>query len=121
MLRSLLHDETGFIVSLELVLIASIAVIALVVGFNEICVAINTELNDISNAIGALNQSYGVNGYVGSDHYCGKLKSFYAGSRFYDTHDDCDNNQSCDVVIPVNNGGTTTGTTTGTGATANSG
>lgn len=101
MLRSLLRDEGGFIVSLELVLIGTIAVLALVVGLNEVTVAITTELNDISNAIGALNQSYAVSGYHGSDNYCGKLKSFYSGSRFNDTHDDCDNNQSCDIVIPT--------------------
>lgn len=101
MFGALLHDESGFIVSLEMVLIASIAVLALVVGLNEVAVAVNTELNDISNAIGALNQSYGVSGFSGFDG-C-KQKSFFHGSRWMDTHDDCDNNQSCDIVIPVPN------------------
>jgi len=99
MLHALLNDESGFIVSLELVLVASIAVLSLVVGLNEVAVAINTELNDISNAVGALDQSYFVSGFSGFDG-C-KFKSQYAhgvGSRWTDQHDDCDKNLSCDIV-----------------------
>lgn len=99
MMKALLKDESGFIVSLELVLVASIAVLALVVGLNEVAVAINTELNDISNAVGALDQSYFVSGFSGFDG--NKYKSQYAngvGSRWTDAHDDCDKNNSCDIV-----------------------
>ena len=59
MLNALLKDESGFIVSMEMVLVATVAVIGLVVGLSEVAVAVNTELNDVSNAIGALQQSYG--------------------------------------------------------------
>ncbi|HBL47476.1 MAG TPA: hypothetical protein DDZ90_29240, partial [Planctomycetaceae bacterium] len=62
---------------------------------SEVAVAVNTELNDISNAIGALNQSYAYTGFLGNG---GKTKSFYAGSRFADSVDDCDLNSTCDLV-----------------------
>jgi hypothetical protein len=66
-----------------------------------VAVAVNTELNDISNAIGALDQSYFFTQFVGTDNLSGaKNKSNVAGSRFDDGHhpDDCDQNSSCDLV-----------------------
>jgi Flp pilus assembly pilin Flp len=97
MLNSFINDESGAIVSIEMILIITIAVLALIVGWSEIAKAINTELNDISNAIGALNQSYSFSGY----HNTGantKATAAYAGSIFTDTRDDCDVNTSCDLV-----------------------
>jgi len=101
MLKAILNDETGFIVSMELILIASVAVIGLVVGLSEVAVAVNTELNDISNAIGALQQSYATPSYKGQDPCTNKHWSFFSGSRYVDFHDDGDNNQSCDIVCGV--------------------
>ena len=99
MLRQLLNDEVGFVISAGLVLVLTIAVLAMVVGLSEVAVAVNTELNDISNAIGALDQSYRFTGFSGTDSKgVGKVKSEYAGSRWDDTTDDCDGNSSCDVV-----------------------
>ena len=98
MLKALLNDETGFIVSMEMVLIATVAVIGLVVGLSEVAVAVNTELNDISNAIGALQQSYGTPHYQGKDCYSNKFYSFFSGSLYRGFHDDGDNNTSCDII-----------------------
>jgi Flp pilus assembly pilin Flp len=95
MLKSLFHDESGAVISAELVLVLTIVVIGVIVGLSEVAVAINTELNDISNAIGSLDQSFFFTGFHAFDV---KLKSFAAGSRFVDIHDDCDNNNSCDLV-----------------------
>ncbi len=95
MLKQLWNDEAGFVISAELVLVLTIAVLAMIVGLSEVAVAVNTELNDISNAIGALNQSYAYTGFRGTG---GKSKSFYAGSRFSDAVDDCDLNSTCDLV-----------------------
>ncbi|QDT96685.1 hypothetical protein [Gimesia aquarii] len=95
MLNQLWNDEAGFVISAELVLVLTIAVLAMIVGLSEVAVAVNTELNDISNAIGALNQSYVYTGFLGNG---GKLKSRYAGSRFNDAVDDCDVNTTCDLV-----------------------
>lgn len=95
MLNQLWNDESGFVISAELVLVMTIAVLSMIVGLSEVAVAVNTELNDISNAIGAMNQSYGFTGFIGGG---GKLKSFYSGSRFKDRADECDSNDSCDLV-----------------------
>ncbi len=58
MLRTFLNDEAGFIVSAELVLISTLLVIGLIVGLTSVQQAIVSELNDVGNAIGSLNQSY---------------------------------------------------------------
>ncbi|HAH48381.1 hypothetical protein [Gimesia sp.] len=95
MLNQLWNDEAGFVISAELVLVLTIAVLAMIVGLSEVAVAVNTELNDISNAIGSLNQSYAYTGFAGTGE---KNKSHYAGSRFSDSVDDCDLNTTCDLV-----------------------
>lgn len=83
MLKSLWNDEAGFIVSAELVLIATIAVLALIVGLGELSFSMNNELEDVASAYGAVNQSFsftGVNGHFGS----------VGGSTFVDHSDFCD-------------------------------
>jgi hypothetical protein len=96
MLTSLWIDESGVIISAELVLVLTIAVLAMVVGLTEVAVAVNTELNDISNAFGSLNQSFA---YTGFTSICaGKQKSFVSGGGFTDSIDDCDTNTTCDLV-----------------------
>lgn len=92
----LYNDESGFIISAELVLVLTIAVLAMIVGLSEVAVAVNTELNDVSNAIGSLNQTYAFTGFWSGSH--GKTKSYYMGSEFDDAYDDCDLNTSCDIV-----------------------
>ena len=102
MLKQLLNDEGGFIVSAELVLIATLCVIGLVVGLSEVQHSINAELNDIADAIGALNQSYFTSGFHKRDAN-GVIHAASFGSIFNDTADDCDNNQcdmSCDRPVP---------------------
>lgn len=89
-MRNLWKDEAGFIVSAELVLIATILVIGLIVGLSEVQTALVTELNDVSCAIGSLNQSYYFRGFSG-------CKSFTAGSNFHDRVDVCDENCANDL------------------------
>lgn len=95
MLRKLFNDESGAVISAELVLVLTILVIGVIVGLSEVSVAVNTELNDISNAIGSLDQSYYYTMFVGNGT---KDKSRVAGSKFTDGHDDCDKNTTCDLV-----------------------
>nr|WP_197993421.1 hypothetical protein [Gimesia aquarii] len=107
MMHRLYNDEAGFIVSAELVLVLTIAVLAMIVGLSEVAVAVNTELNDVSNAIGALNQTYAFTGFWAGSR--GKTKSYVLGSEFDDAFDDCDRNTSCDIVcgaegLPSENG-----------------
>lgn len=101
MLKTFWMDQAGAVVSIEMILIITIAVLALIVGWTEIAVAVNTELNDISNAVGALNQSYAFTGFGSSSGW--KLKSFFAGSCFEDHLDDCDTNLTCDLVCGAGN------------------
>jgi len=80
----LLNDENGFVVSAELVLITTIAVLGLVVGLTEVSYSINNELEDVASAFGSMNQSFRTSG-LRSCH-----KSGTSGSRFSDEADLCD-------------------------------
>ena len=106
MLTDFYSDEAGFVVSTELVLVATILVLGLIVGLSEIQHAIVSELNDISDATGNVNQSFWYTGFS-QDKQAGTqgYSSYTRGSGGRDTTDDCDDNQ-CDITcdIPVNEG-----------------
>ena len=89
MFTALWNDEHGAIVSIELILIITIAVLALIVGWSEVAVAVNTELDDINTAVGRLDQTYFYTGF-GSLKIDGNLKNRFNGSSFTDAPDDCD-------------------------------
>lgn len=81
--QKLWNDDAGFIISIELILIATIAVIGLITGLTAVRDAVTSELSDVAGAIQDLNQSYtffGVEGHSGST----------AGSDFVDALDFCD-------------------------------
>jgi hypothetical protein len=80
----LINDEAGFIVSAELILVATIAVLGVVVGLSEIAYGINNELEDVASAFGSVNQSF----YVNGTHSEGKACT--AGSSYEDESDTCD-------------------------------
>ena len=102
MLKMLLNDEAGFIVSAELILVATMLVIGLIVGLSEVQHAVVSELNDVADAIGEVNQAYSYSGFSKCDNG-GQIHAVTYGSSFEDTADDCDNNQ-CDIACdrPVN-------------------
>ena len=58
MLRTLWNDEAGFVVSAELVLVATILVIGMIVGLVSLRNQIVQELVDVGQAIGSMSQSY---------------------------------------------------------------
>ena len=76
------NDEAGFIVSAELVLVATIAVLGMIVGLSEISLNVNNELEDVGSAFGCLQQSYDFSGVEGHKGWAG-------GSSFYDQADYC--------------------------------
>ena len=84
----LMNDEAGFIISAELVIVATVAVLAMIVGLSEVSFNINSELEDVGSAIGALNQSYHVQGTTGHMAKVG-------GACHTDKSDFCDS--QCDV------------------------
>ena len=106
MLKNFWMDDTGAIVSIEMIIIITVAVLALIVGWSEVAVAVNTELNDISNAVGSLSQSFAFIGFSGAGPGGGgKTKSVFFGSTFQDIVDDCDTNLTCDIVGVLGGGG----------------
>ena len=57
-LKQLWNDETGFLLSAELVLITTILTLGMVVGLSSVSAAINNEMFDVSRAFSAVNQGY---------------------------------------------------------------
>jgi hypothetical protein len=82
-LKNLWNDDAGFVVSVELVLISTIAVIGLLAGLTSVRDAVVCELSDVAGAVQDLNQSYSYNGVVGHS-------STNVGSDFNDALDFCD-------------------------------
>jgi Flp pilus assembly pilin Flp len=111
MLMRLWNDESGFIISAELVLVATLLVLGMIVGLSEVQHAVVSELNDVADAIGSLNQSYCYSGFSKPELFGGGVKAYTRGSIFFDSFDECDNNQcaiDCDAPVregPKFNGG----------------
>jgi hypothetical protein len=100
------RDERGAVISMEMVLIVTIALVAITVGWSEVAIALNTELNDVSNAAGTLNQDYWFTGYHDCDAATtAKPTSSVPGSAFIDQIDDCDSNRSCDLICGITSAG----------------
>lgn len=79
---ALRSDENGFILSAELCLVATIAVLSLVVGLAEVSHNVNQELEDVGSAFSSLDQSFFAHCVQG--HKGGK-----SGSGFDDHADFC--------------------------------
>lgn len=92
MLRKLWNDEAGAIVSAEIVLVATILVIAMVTGLASLRDAVVTELADVGQAIANVDQSYSVGGITAHS-------AAIAASTFSDAADFCD-----DSATPSNAG-----------------
>jgi hypothetical protein len=85
MKRQQRKKETGFIVTLELVFIATILVIGLVVGWVIVRDALTAELDDVAEAVGALDQSYQYTGIIALGD--GTTLAIVSGSGFTDADD----------------------------------
>lgn len=90
-LNALKNDESGFIVSGEIVLVGTILVVGMIVGLSEVSFNVNQELEDVGSAVGGINQTYY---YTLAANYKGEA----VGSTFLDFEDECDNacNINCD-------------------------
>jgi len=93
---SLWNDESGVILSAEIVLIGTILVLGMIVGLVELQCAIVAELSDISSAIGNLDQSYMVSG-MASAKGNGRWKARTYGASYSDRADTCD----CDLNLTL--------------------
>ena len=85
----LMNDEAGFIISSELVIVATVAVLAMIVGLSEVGINVNNELEDVGSAFGSMNQTFNLQGTTGH-------QSMVGGSMFQDRNDYCD--ETCDVI-----------------------
>jgi hypothetical protein len=88
-IKKLWCDEAGFVVSSELVLIATVLVIGMAVGLTSLRDQVAQEVADLGRSISQVNESYSyaaVTGHTGST----------AGSVFDDNDDFCD----LDAVAP---------------------
>lgn len=90
-LKKLWNDQGGAVISIELVLIATIAVLGMVVGLTTLRNSVTNELSDVAGAVDDVNQSYGFNGVDGHN-------SVVSGSSFIDRIDYCDTNGDTTAV-----------------------
>ncbi len=89
MLRTLILDETGFIVSAELVVVFTLVFCGTVVGSTVVRDSVVHEMHDASEAIGAVSQTYNVTGLQKRRDHHG-FHARISGFGFNDTSDDCD-------------------------------
>ena len=62
MFKQLWNDESGGIISSELVLVGTIMVIGTTVGLSAVRDAVLSEMGDLADAVGVLDQSYTIPG-----------------------------------------------------------
>jgi hypothetical protein len=58
-------DDSGALIAMEFLFVATILVIGITVGLTAVRGAINAELSELANAILALSQGYSIGGVVG--------------------------------------------------------
>jgi len=92
MLRKLINDEAGFIVSAELVLIFTLVFCGVAVGMAVVRDSLVQELGDVGEAIGALDQSYNYRSVRAPLEGGGDTNNHgsCSGSGFNDEEDECD-------------------------------
>ena len=74
-LHALLRDESGAVLSSELVMVGTVGVVGATVGLSALKESVNQELVDVAKAVRSLDQSYCIEGTKG----CG---AWTAGSSF---------------------------------------
>ena len=95
MMSKLWKDEAGFVVSAELIFIATLLVIGLVTGWVAVRNAVTSELTEVANAIGALDQSYS---YCGKSNCCGGTP----GVNVTDTYNSITTGFTAGTAISIN-------------------
>ena len=94
---SLWNDESGVILSAEIVLIGTILVLGMIVGLVELQCAVVAELSDLSSAVGNLDQSYRTSGFSTYKNY-GRVKARTHGASYSDAADTCDCDENMSIV-----------------------
>lgn len=102
LLKAWWRNESGLVLSAELVIILTVVVIGLITGLACLQQAVVAELQDVGAAFRGLNQSYGFTGFRGCPKIWGRT-SWTAGSSFYDRYDGCvngacNNGVGCEII-----------------------
>ena len=97
-MKTLWNDESGVILSAEIVLVGTILVLGMIVGLVELQCTVVAELSDLSSAFGNMDQTYKTSGFqsVKSTGVC-DLKSRTKGAGYNDVADTCD----CDSNLTI--------------------
>ena len=93
--QKLFADETGVILSSEIALVGTVGVLGMVVGLEAVTTSVNSELNDLASAFGAMDQSYNFRSISKPGH------AWVRGSGFNDRGDFCD----CKAMVATDVGG----------------
>lgn len=88
MLKTLWNDESGVILSAEIVLVGTILVLGMIVGLVELQSAVVGELSDLSSAFGNLSQGFNTVGFRSKDGDHTKAATY--GAAFNDATEYCD-------------------------------
>ena len=102
MKKILWNDEAGFVVSIELILIATVAVIGLLAGLTSVRDSVVSELSDVAGAVQDVNQGYTVFGVRGHSASTAGM-DYIDRSDFCDSADDTNNNPDNCIVIQNQN------------------
>ena len=97
MLKALWNDESGVILSAEIVLIGTILILGMIVGLVELQCAIIGELSDLSSAFGNFDQSFQISGFAsskGGDQF--KARTY--GASYNDRADTCDCDRNLSII-----------------------
>src|SRR5438477_1203531 len=84
-LNRLISEQDGAIISAELMLITTILVIGVIVGLKSVRDSVVSELADVAQAFGNMDQSFSFSGICGHAAHS-------AGAAFVDHQDFCDHN-----------------------------
>ena len=109
LMKKLLRDENGVILSAEIVIVGSILVIGTITGLTCLQQSVNSELKDVASAIGSLDQSYSFTSHFKPGHN-GHCCAYTAGSSFLNCETKTDASQSqiigcCNVMaVPQTSG-----------------
>ena len=110
MIKRLWSDEAGFVVSSELILVGTVAVIGMLVGLAAVRDGVVSELSDVAGAVQDLNQSYSLNGVTGHSAATAGM-SYLDGLDWCDDSEDlagvADNCITFTTATPVDDEGTT--------------
>ena len=101
-LQKKLKGQGGFLLAIQLVVLATLMVCALVVGGSALSSKLVGELGDVGSAVGSLNQSFTTSGMaVGhpGDARHPQDVATCSGSTFTDTQDFCDNDPNCSCGV----------------------